>query len=334
MRQAFGAGVLLWVAVFLPAFLFAPRQAEQPHPLLESEQQVSAAVELPLGGDGEHTLRLWEEGAVRELAVEEYLRGVLRAEMGGAFHIEALKAQTVAERTYLYYQMAAGAKAAHPSADVCADPGCCTAYLSEEGAREKWGSVFEEYEENIRRAVSETDNQVMYYDGEPIMAVFHSSSAGVTATSGEVWTADLPYLVSVESPESAATVPNYHSVNTVTAEEFRKRFTARYPRAQLKGETGGWIQDVIRSDTGRVESAVVGGVTVTGQELRSVFSLRSTAFTVETDADGVTFRVTGYGHGVGMSQYGANTLAKEGKPWQEILHWYYTGITIGDYTEP
>ena len=334
MRQTVGAGVLLGVAVWLPACLFAPRPTEQSHPLLESEQRVSSAVELPLGGDGEHTLRLWNEGAVREMAVEDYLQGVLRAEMGGAFHIEALKAQTVAERTYLYYQMAVGAKAAHPSADVCADPGCCTAYLSAEEAREKWGAVFEEHEENILRAVSETDNQVMYYDGEPIMAVFHSSSAGVTATSGEVWTADLPYLVSVESPESADTVPNYYSVNTFTAEEFRSLFTARYGEADLTGEAEGWIQDVVRSDTGRVESAVVGGVTVTGQELRSVFSLRSTAFTVETDSGGITFRVTGYGHGVGMSQYGANTLAKEGKSWQEILHWYYTGITIGDYTEP
>ncbi|MBR5571365.1 MAG: stage II sporulation protein D [Oscillospiraceae bacterium] len=333
MRQAFGAGVLLWVAVFLPAFLFAPRQEENTRIPMETEQKVSSAVELPSNGDGEHTLLLWEEGTVREMAVEEYLRGVLRAEMGGAFHMEALKAQTVAERTYLYYQMEAGAKAAHPSADVCVDPGCCTAYLSEEGAREKWGAVFEEYEENIHRAVSETDNQVMYYGGEPIMAVFHSSSAGVTATSGEVWTADLPYLVSVESPESADTVPNYYSVNTFSAEEFRKLFTARYPEAKLTGAAASWISDVIRSDTGRVESAVVGGVAVTGQEMRSVFSLRSTAFTVETDAETVTFRVTGYGHGVGMSQYGANTLAQEGKTWQEILRWYYTGITIDDYTD-
>lgn len=332
MRQCFGAGVLLWVAVFLPAFLFAPRQEQEPYPLLE-EQSVGTHVELPAGGDGDRTLRLWNEGAVQELAVEEYLQGVLRAEMGGAFHMEALKAQTVAERTYLYHQMAAGEKAAHPLADVCTDPGCCTAYLSETAAREKWGSVFEEYDANIRQAVSSTDNQVMYYNGEPIMAVFHSSSAGVTATSGEVWTADLPYLVSVESPESADTVPNYYSVNTFAAGEFRSLFSARYPRAQLSGDATGWIRDIVHSDTGRVESAVVGGVAVTGQELRSVFSLRSTAFTVESEKDSVTFRVTGYGHGVGMSQYGANTLAQEGKTWQEILRWYYTGITIDDYTE-
>ena len=334
MRQAFGAGVLLWVAVFLPAFLFAPRQAEAAHPLSEGEREVISSVEIPSVGDSSHTLRLWDEGAVQEMAVEEYLRGVLRAEMGGKFHMEALKAQTVAERTYLYYQMAAGAKAAHPDAHVCTDPGCCTAYLSEEAAREKWGAVFDQYEEKIRQAVADTDAQVMYYGGEPIMAVFHSSSAGVTATSGEVWTADLPYLVSVESPESADTVPNYYSVNTFTAEEFRRLFTAHHPDAKLSGEASDWIGEIVRSDTGRVESAVVGGLAVTGQELRAIFSLRSTAFTVETGEQEITFRVTGYGHGVGMSQYGAETLAQEGKSWQEILRWYYTGITIDDYTGP
>lgn len=331
LRQALGASVLLWVLLFLPALLLAPRQAEEDHPLLEDGQMVSSSAEVEIASDQNHTLRLWKDGAAVELSVEEYLQGVLRGEMPAAFHQEALKAQTVAERTYLYYQMEAGAKASHPQADVCTDPGCCTAYLTEEAAREKWGAAFEECNEKILEAVSATDGQVMYYGGEPIMAVFHSSSAGVTATSGEVWTADLPYLVSVESPESAETVPNYYSVNTFSAEEFRKKFSAAYPAAKWGEKVSEWVGDVVRTDTGRVESATVGGITVTGQELRSIFSLRSTSFTIEAGED-ITFRVTGYGHGVGMSQYGANTLAQEGKTWQEILQWYYTGITIGDYT--
>lgn len=335
MRQALGAGVLLWVAIFLPAFLFSPRQVEEPHPLLDEQQQaVTSIVEVRKDSDAAHTLRLWKDNAVEELTVEEYLQGVLRGEMPAAFHAEALKAQVVAERTYLYYQMEAGPKAVHSAADVCTDPACCTAYLTEETAREKWGGVFEENNNKIVEAVAATDGQVMYYDGAPIMAVFHSSSAGVTATSGEVWTADLPYLVSVESPESADTVPNYYSVNTFSAAEFKEKFTAAHPSAKLEGETSGWVQNVVRTNTGRVESATIGGVTVTGQELRSMFSLRATSFTVESSSEGITFRVTGYGHGVGMSQYGANTLAKQGKTWQEILHWYYTDIIIGDYTAP
>ena len=330
IRQGLGTAVLLWAAVFLPVFLFVKPEGTAVEPL-QTQQVLQTLQEETACKDAQQTLRLWLDGKAVQLSVEEYLQGVLRGEMGAAFHMEALKAQTVAERTYLYYQMEAGAKAVHPLADVCADPGCCTAYLSEAAAREKWGAVFEEHDARIREAVAATDAQVMYYDGAPIMAVFHSSSAGHTATSGEVWTADLPYLVSVESPESADTVPNYYSVISVSAEEFRAKITAAYPEAKLEGGVENWISEVIRSKTGRVESANVGGITLTGQELRRLFSLRSTSFTVET-GESVTFRVTGYGHGVGMSQYGANTLANEGKSWQEILCWYYTGITIGDYT--
>ena len=332
LRQTLGAAVLLWVLLFLPALLLAPREVEEEHPLLQQGQTVSSPAEVEASSDESHSLRLWTEGTAVEMSVEEYLQGVLRGEMPAAFHMEALKAQTVAERTYLYYQMAAGAKPNHPQADVCTDPACCTAYLTEEAAREKWGTAFEECNEKILEAVSATDGQVMYYGGEPIMAVFHSSSAGMTATSGEVWTADLPYLVSVESPESADTVPNYYSVNTFTAAEFRETFSAAYPAAKWGDKTKEWVSDVVRTDTGRVESATIGGVEVSGQDLRRIFSLRSTSFTIEAGEGDITFRVTGYGHGVGMSQYGANTLAQEGKTWREILQWYYTGITIEDYT--
>ena len=334
LRQTLGAAVLLWTLLFLPALLFVPRQTEEEHPLLSAEQTFGSAPSVEAASDAAHTLRLWKDGAAEELSVEEYLQGVLRGEMPAAFHMEALKAQTVAERTYLYYQMAAGEKPSHPQADVCTDPACCTAYLTEVAAREKWGAAFEECNEKILEAVSATDGQVMYYGGEPIMAVFHSSSAGMTATSGEVWTADLPYLVSVESPESADTVPNYYSVSTFTAAEFREKFSADYPTAKWGEKTKDWVGDVVRTDTGRVESATIGGVEVSGQDLRRMFSLRSTSFTIETGEEDITFRVTGYGHGVGMSQYGANALAQEGKTWQEILQWYYTGITIEDYTTP
>lgn len=333
LRQTLGAAVLLWALLFLPALLFAPREVEEEHPLLPQGQVVSSTGSVEVASDAAHSLRLWKDGTAVELSVEEYLQGVLRGEMPAAFHMEALKAQTVAERTYLYYQMAAGAKGSHPQADVCTDPACCTAYLTEEAAREKWGAAFEECNEKILEAVSATDGQVMYYGGEPIMAVFHSSSAGMTATSGEVWTADLPYLVSVESPESADTVPNYYSVSTFTPSEFREKFNAAYPAAKWGEKVSDWVTDVVRTDTGRVESATVGGVEVSGQELRSIFSLRSASFTIEAGED-ITFRVTGYGHGVGMSQYGANTLAQEGKSWREILQWYYTGVTIEDYTTP
>ena len=331
MRQTIAAGLFLLMLLFLPPWLRAEEPAPQEDTSPQPIQTQQAAPEDGTGSDAAHTLRLWNGSAVETMTAAEYLPGVVRGEMPAAFETEALKAQAVAERTYLYYRMASAPKDSHPDADVCTDPACCTAWLSETDARAKWGDKFDQCEVKIQQAVTDTDGQVVLYEGAPIMAVFHSSSAGATAASGDVWAAELPYLVSVKSPESPDSVPNYYSVNTFTAESFRTAFLAAHPEAKLSGDTGGWIRDVLLTDTGRVASATVGGVSITGKELRSLYGLRSTAFTVEASGDSVIFRVTGYGHGVGMSQYGANELAKEGKNWQEILQWYYTGVTIGLY---
>ena len=172
---------------------------------------------------------------------------------------------------------------------------------------------------------------MILYNGQPILAAFHSSSAGVTANSGDVWVSTLPYLHSVESPEGEDTVPNYYSVQEIPAAEFQQTFLAAYPEASFAGGPETWITGRVENASGRVESICIGGVTVEGTQVRSLFGLRSACFTAEAAADRVTFHVTGFGHGVGMSQYGANRLAQEGKSWQEILHWYYTGVTIAPY---
>lgn len=327
MRRSMAAALVLTVLLFGGAYLAAGKTPAQ-----ETVPDGAAQEQSPQGQkDSGVQLTVKNGDAVENMALDAYLQGVVRGEMPASFEQEALKAQAAAERTYVYYQLAAGRKEAHPQADVCTDPACCNAWLSEEAAREKWGGDFDGWERRIEEAVAATDGQVALYDGQPIMAVFHSSSAGATVASGDVWAAELPYLVSVKSPESPDSVPNYYSVNTFTAESFRTAFLAAHPEAKLSGDTGGWIRDVLLTDTGRVASATVGGVSITGKELRSLYGLRSTAFTVEASGDSVIFRVTGYGHGVGMSQYGANELAKEGKTWQEILQWYYTGVTIGLY---
>ncbi len=331
MKQIIAASIALLLLLFLPPWLRQPETENDDTASSPSPAPVSQPAEQAVGSDAAHTLRLWDGSTVRTMTATEYLPGVVRGEMPAAFEEEALKAQAVAERTYLYYRLSAGSKDTHPDADVCTNPGCCTAWLSEAEAKEKWGEKFTSYEAKVQQAVTETDGQVVLYDGAPIMAVFHSSSAGATAASGDVWAAELPYLVSVKSPESSDSVPNYYSVNTFTAEEFRTVFQKAHPDAQLSGSGDSWIGAVARTDSGRVATVVIGGVTVTGKELRSLYSLRSSAFTVEAGGGSVTFRVTGYGHGVGMSQYGANELAKEGKTWQEILQWYYTGVTIGLY---
>ena len=328
MKESAVAGVLLAVLLFAMSWLQSAKTPPEETALPETKAETvqSDVAGLP---DCEQNLRAKVGGTLQTVTMAEYLPGVLRAEMPPTFELEALKAQAVAERTYICYQMAKGAKSVHPDADVCDDAACCSAYLSEADARKKWGDNFEAYEEKVQAAVAATDGAVALYGGEPIMAVFHSSSAGKTAACDDVWSAELPYLVSVESPETADSVPNYYSVRTFSRDEFKRIFTASHADADFSGT---WIKDRKENGSGRVESITVGDVSVTGGEMRNLYGLRSACFTVEMADDAVTFHVTGYGHGVGMSQYGAQELAKEGKTWQEILQWYYADITIGGYT--
>ena len=168
----------------------------------------------------------------------------------------------------------------------------------------------------------------MLYDGKPILAAFHSSSAGITAKSSDVWVSDRPYLVSVESPENADSVPNYVSTLSLADIDFRDTILYLKPEADMTGEAGDWVSKIERNSSGRVQSATIGKVKFTGAELRKLFSLRSTAFELKHTDGQFTFTVTGYGHGVGMSQYGANTMAKSGSSYREILDHYYPGTTL------
>ena len=191
---------------------------------------------------------------------------------------------------------------AHPDADVCTDITCCQAYIDPAEAAANWGDSAQTYTEKIAQAVSSTDGQAILYDGAPIDAVFFSSAAGRTLSSVEVWGGSVPYLESVESPEGEE-VPNYRTTVEVPAEEFRTTFLAQYPQADLSGEASEWFGETVPTSSGGVETMSVGGVTVKGTALRTLFGLRSASFTVEAEGDQVVFSVTGYGHGVGMSQY-------------------------------
>lgn len=322
MRKYAAAGLVLTVLLFGGAYLAAGGSAAKPEPAAPE----TAAVHH----DRDVTLTIQDGDTTEQMTLESYLTGVVRGEMPASFEMEALRAQAAAERSYVYYQLAAGRKDAHPDADFCTDHTCCSAYLSETAAREKWGGDFAPWNTRVEQAVSDTDGQVVLYNGRPILAVFHSSSAGRTAAAGDVWSGDLPYLVSVDSPEGEETVPNYYSTVTFTAAEAKEKLLAAYPELKLSGTPDRWFGAAAENGSGRVETVSVGGTDIEGTELRRIFGLRSACFTVAADSESVTFRVTGYGHGVGMSQYGANQLAREGKTWQEILEWYYTGATVGN----
>lgn len=322
MRKYAAAGLVLTVLLFGGAYLAAGGSAAEPEPAAPE----TAAVHH----DRDVTLTIQDGDTTEQMTLERYLTGVVRGEMPASFEMEALRAQAAAERSYVYYQLAAGRKDAHPDADFCTDHTCCSAYLSETAAREKWGGDFAPWNTRVEQAVSDTDGQVVLYNGRPILAVFHSSSAGRTAAAGDVWSGNLPYLVSVDSPEGEETVPNYYSTVTFTAAEAKEKLLAAHPELKLSGTPDRWFGAAAENGSGRVETVSVGGTDIEGTELRRIFGLRSACFTVAADSESVTFRVTGYGHGVGMSQYGANQLAREGKTWQEILEWYYTGATVGN----
>jgi stage II sporulation protein D len=334
--------VSLLLSIFSLAFSILMSLA---HPLTgEIEQNEPAAPSADLSpsntpeaeyvyDDDNLSVRVSVGGSAVQMTMAEYLTGVVAAEMPAVFQEDALKAQAVAARTETLYHMRSPASKTHPDADVCDDPFDCQAYLPDSALREKWGASYDVYIEKVKAAVRETDGECLVYQNEPIQAVFHSSSAGQTAASGEVWTTSLPYLVSVKSPETGAEVPNYVSSVTVSLSDFKETVLRYYPDAVFTKNRSAWITDIAHTDSGRIGTLKLGGVTVTGPVLRNMFGLRSTAASIKIDSKNVTFTTTGYGHGVGMSQYGANAMAEEGKSYQEILTWYYTGVTFGNESD-
>lgn len=289
------------------------------------------------GGTGENTARqielregepirvLLADGQVAELPLEEYVWGVVAAEMPASFATEALRAQAVAARTYAARCAQSGK---HPGADVCADSACCQAYRSRADMMERWGENGPEYAGKLSDAVTDTAGEVLRYQGALISAAFHSSSDGATAEALQVWGSDAPYLTSVSTPETEDEVPNFKSREVFAPSAFAALWQEKYPQADLTGEPESWFSGLERSDWGGVSRLTVGGVTVTGGEARAALGLRSTRFTVAVEGGEIAFTATGYGHGVGMSQYGANILANQGQTYQQILTHYYTGVTI------
>ena len=339
LRPVAATALLLLLAVFLLPMLLLGRPAGEEGP---EETEPLPTATLPIrkptaqsgaGGDGSTLVRVaMPDGTVSSLTMAEYLWRVVAAEMPASFETEALRAQAVTARTYTLYQMSIGQNPNHPDADMCTDISCCQAYLSPEDAAANWGDQAQIWGEKIARAVSDTDGQAILYEGQPIDAVFFSSAAGRTLDSVEVWGGSVPYLTSVESPEGEE-VPNYHTTVTVPVAEFKSVFLVRYPDADLSGAPETWFQNMAPTSSGGVDTVEVGGVTVKGTALRTLFDLRSANFSVTADSETVTFSVPRYGHGVGMNQYGENTMAKAGSSWREILTHYYTGVTIGPWRQ-
>ena len=323
------------LAFLLPLLLHVPGGApapastpEAPAPTLEAAppapMPAPAASEIVLDESVRLTLRT--ASGTEEIAMSDYLPLALAGEMPASFEPEALKAQAVALRTYaLHYR--AERKAAHPDADVCDSPGCCAALASEETRRAAWGERYGEYADKLAAAVRETDGQYLVWENAPALAVFHASSARRTE-AGAALGVNADYLVSVETPETEASVRNLCSSVEVSAEEFAKAVGVVAPEADLSGAPETWVGPVHLDAAGRVGTVELGGASLSGLALRQLFSLRSTDFTLRWTGEHFLFRVRGYGHGLGMSQHGANLMARDGADYTAILSHYYPGTTL------
>ena len=254
------------------------------------------------------------DGTQIRMDLDNYLTGVLLAEMPGDFHREALKAQSVAARTYTWKAYTTGGK--HGDHSVCTDSACCQAYLSDASYLSRGGTQADL--DKIRNAVLDTSCFVLLYDGELIDATYFSSSGGSTEAALEVWGTDYPYLRSVFSPEEVRTDTVIFSV-----EEFQALLETTF-----SDHADGWFGAVSYTDGGGVDTMEIGGKIYTGVELRSLLGLKSTDIRIRTDGQSVFITTRGYGHRVGMSQYGANTMAENGSTWQQILQHYYPGTIL------
>ena len=258
-----------------------------------------------------------DTGEITIEPIERYLYGVVAAEMPASFHEEALRAQAVAARTYIYYKMKdPTSENDHKNADVCTDSTHCKAWKSDEMLKSEMGENWysKEYPK-IKNAVTSTQGEIMTYDEVPILAVFHSTGSGRTENAEDVWGGSLPYLKSVESPGDTLS-PKFSSEVTVSKTELCEKLGIASPE----------IGEITRSQGGAVLSVSIGDKLFKGTDIRSAFLLNSANFEIEPVENNIVFHVKGNGHGVGMSQYGANAAANEGKTYHEILKSYYTGI--------
>lgn len=271
-----------------------------------------------------------DENKIEEIDLDEYLYGVVSAEMPASFEKEALKAQAVVARTYTIYKIVNN-DGKHGEADICDDSTCCQAWISEQDRKDRWDE--DEKEENwnkIVNAVNSTQGKIVTYNGEPINAFFHSNSGGTTEAPIDVWGGSgYPYLQSVATAGEDA-YSQYSSEAEFTEAEFEEKIKELHSDFEIDFDDENCIKIEEYTEGNRVKTIKIGNLELSGVEVRNIFGLRSANFTVTIEDSKIKFEVIGYGHGVGMSQTGADSLAKEGKTYEEIIHHYYTDVEIED----
>ena len=269
-----------------------------------------------------------KNGETEKIPIDEYLYGVVAAEMPASFEEEALRAQAVVARTYTIYKIENNI-GKHDDADICDDASCCQAWISKEDRLNRWEEGTKENNWNkIVNAVDSTKGKVITYDGKVINAFFHSNSGGKTETTLNVWGGDgYPYLQAVETAGEDE-YNQYQSELKITKQDFIKKFKDKYSDFTVDFSENDAIKILEYTDSNRVKKIKIGNKELSGVEVRTILGLKSANFSVVNDGDNLMFDVIGYGHGVGMSQTGADSMAKQGNNYENIIKHFYTGVEI------
>jgi stage II sporulation protein D len=316
------AGILFVVILMIPTILVLPFGEEKVSGKLE-ENVVAPTTAQPQKADAgpavEVAVYRTAQEKVEKLELEEYIIGVVASEMPADFEKEALKAQALTARTYIVRKMVSGEKMPQ-DADV-GDTQFYQVYKNREELKKLWGADYDWKIKRIEEAVKETSGQILTYNQAPIDATFFSTSNGFTENSESVWSGSLPYLKSVESPWDKES-PKFSGQEVISISEFQSKLGVKLSDHTTIGEV---TERTVGKRVGKVK---IGGKEFTGQEIREKLGLMSTDFTWERKGDKIVITTKGYGHGVGMSQYGANGMAEEGKNYQEIVQHYYQGVEI------
>lgn len=302
---------VLCVVLFYPSGQAARTQAEP----TEAAAVPTHSAALPAARfDVQTSISVLLDGQTREMSLQDYLTGVLLAEMPTDFPAEALKAQAVASRTFALHQRATRK---HTNADICGDSACCQGWVSSEG-------FSAEAVKNAVEAVAATDGLALCYDGELIDATFFSCSGGSTEAAVEVWGSDVPYLQAVESPNEED-APRYCDETSLPRAEFVRILQTENPAI-----TGAepLLGTITRTQGGGVATATLCGQVFEGTTLRRLFGLRSTDLTIRDEGEHIVLTTRGFGHRVGMSQYGARAMAEAGDGFETILLHYYQGAAL------
>lgn len=312
--------ILAFSMLVIPLFSITGKAAQDN--VLPTGENIGDIIYEPLNANTDfNNFKVLKDGKVTSVSAKDYVFGVVAAEMPALYHEEALKAQAVAAYTFACYKKNTSQNAEY---DIVADPETAQCFITREEAAEKWGEKSTEYSEKIKKCVDEVLGQMLVYEKAPIFAAYHAISAGSTNACADVWGKDIPYLKSTDSMGDKL-ANGYLSEATFTADEIAEKLKGI---AEASGEAQNYFGDAETTDNGYVKTIMFCGKKVSGSEISKALGLRSSHFEVTFVDGNFNFSVKGYGHGVGMSQNGANYMAQQGSDYKEILLHYYKGAVL------